>query len=401
MARKLVQDKPKPPINIQFVHPLKEFETILRYERARADRSGNRFAVIALEVQGYFKQKKELIRLLKSLRARIRDTDQLGWLDDRTVGVLLPDTDLEGGWKFIVDFGREYFVQRRPASFTVYCYPEHWLHNGNGTGARGKSDELAMKYKYARFQMVCQKVECAIACETPMWKRILDITGSLLGLLSSSPIFLILSAYIKFVSPGPVFFKQRRVGYRGKLFTFLKFRTMGMNNSTGSHRAYLKDLINSDKPMEKLDEGRDPRIIFGGRIIRKACLDELPQLINVLKGEMSLVGPRPCLPYEAAEYLRWHNNRFDIRPGITGLWQVSGKNRLTFNQMIRLDISYLRNLSLWLDLKILILTFPAIVQFVLDAVARRIRGRNEFKRPSVEHEPLAICQVLETFAERF
>lgn len=114
--------------------------------------------------------------------------------------------------------------------------------------------------------------------------------------------------------------------------------------------------------MAKLDDKRDPRIIPGGRFLRGTALDEVPQFINVLKGEMSLVGPRPCIPYEAEEYLRWHAHRFDVVPGMSGLWQVSGKNRLSFKEMIRLDIAYSRQMSLWLDIKIIALTFPSIVR---------------------------------------
>ena len=129
--------------------------------------------------------------------------------------------------------------------------------------------------------------------------------------------------------------------------------------------------------MEKLDEAYDPRIIRGGRIIRKTCMDEVPQLVNVLKGEMSLVGPRPCLPYEVEEYRRWHAYRFDVLPGITGLWQVGGKNKLSFRQMIRLDICYCKTMSAWVDFKVLLLTGPAILSFILDAVARRMKRNGE------------------------
>jgi lipopolysaccharide/colanic/teichoic acid biosynthesis glycosyltransferase len=221
----------------------------------------------------------------------------------------------------------------------------------------------------------------------------LDIAGSLLGLILSSPLFLMLTIYIKVVSPGPVFFKQKRVGYRASPFTFLKFRTMCANNDPSCHQAHLKELINTDQPMEKLDNGRDPRIIPGGRILRKACIDEFPQLVNVLKGEMSLVGPRPCLPYEAEEYLRWHSHRFDVLPGLTGLWQVSGKNKLTFKQMIRLDISYCQKLSLWLDLKILLLTLPAIVSFVSEAIVKRMKGSVQDSRAESTAEPLETRQA--------
>ena len=394
-----------PPNKSHFVFSTQDFDAILRYERARIDRSGSHFSLVALEVEKYLEEADELNRLLHTLRARLRTTDQLGWLDERTIGILMPGTDLQGAWVFAIKFERDYFGQQPPAPFTVYCYPEHWLINGNGSNpkdvAKGLDQRINGNGNGSSFQTISNKMERALVGELPPWKRVVDIAGSLLAIILNSPIFLILSAYIKLVSPGPVFFRQERVGYRGKCFSFLKFRTMAMDNNPGSHQVYLQELINSDQPMEKLDDGRDPRIIFGGRIIRKACLDELPQLFNVLRGEMSLVGPRPCLPYEAKEYLRWHERRFDIKPGITGLWQVSGKNKLTFKQMIRLDISYRHNLSFLLDLKILLLTLPAIFQFVLEAVVSRLKGGTEHSIPVVEREPLAICQILETFAERF
>jgi len=137
-----------------------------------------------------------------------------------------------------------------------------------------------------------------------------------------------------------VFFKQERIGYKGRSFDFLKFRTMKADSGTRVHEKHLKTLINNDIQMDKLDGENDPRIIPFGKFLRQSCLDELPQLINVLRGDMSLVGPRPCLAYEAQEYNLWHTKRFDIKPGMTGSWQVNGKNRTTFKEMIRLDINY-------------------------------------------------------------
>jgi lipopolysaccharide/colanic/teichoic acid biosynthesis glycosyltransferase len=200
----------------------------------------------------------------------------------------------------------------------------------------------------------------------PVWKRAMDITGSLIGLIILIPLFLFISFLIKIVSPGPVFFKQDRIGYGGKIFTFWKFRTMKVNPDTSRHQQYLADLIkdhntseDAEKPMVKLDD-TDEQIIAFGRILRKSSVDELPQLINVLRGEMSLVGPRPPIPYEVSEYFQWHNDRFDAVPGMTGLWQVSGKNSLSFKEMVRLDIQYARHLSFLTDLKILVLTPFAI-----------------------------------------
>jgi lipopolysaccharide/colanic/teichoic acid biosynthesis glycosyltransferase len=186
-----------------------------------------------------------------------------------------------------------------------------------------------------------------------------------------SPLFAAMIVYIKCVSPGQAFFRQKRVGFQGQLFTFFKFRTMHENNDHTVHRDYVKELIRARIPMEKLDCGSDRRIIPGGKIFREACMDELPQLFNVLRGDMSLVGPRPCIPYEAAEYLRWHTRRFDILPGLTGLWQVSGKNRLSFEEMIRLDISYSERLSPGLDLKILLRTIPTVAGLVFEAARKR------------------------------
>lgn len=204
-----------------------------------------------------------------------------------------------------------------------------------------------------------------LAKKPQCWKRIVDIVGSLTGLILLGPLFLLVAAVIKGVSPGPVFFRQTRVGWGGKRFQCFKFRTMKPDADAAKHRDYLAALINGDSPdgkrrvvMTKLHD--DPRIIPFGNLLRESGLDELPQLINVLRGEMSLVGPRPPIPYEVAEYQLWHKDRFDVRPGISGLWQISGKNRLSFNEMIRLDIQYTQQMSLRLDLKILVLTPYAI-----------------------------------------
>ena len=194
----------------------------------------------------------------------------------------------------------------------------------------------------------------------PGWKRALDL--SLVLFLSPALLLIggIVAALIKLGSPGPVFFRQMRVGYKGKQFTCFKFRTMRVDADTDSHRRHTQDLIRSQTPMIKLDARRDPRLIPFGSILRVTGLDELPQLINVLRGEMSLVGPRPCIPYECEAYESWHWGRFDAVPGLTGLWQVSGKNRTTFNEMVKLDIAYAQNMNLRLDLKIVFKTVPAL-----------------------------------------
>ena len=220
---------------------------------------------------------------------------------------------------------------------------------------------------YSLFKKI-ETIEPFFVRRIPVWKRLLDIFGSFFGLILLSPLFLLIAVLIKIVSPGPVFFKQTRIGYGAKEFNFWKFRTMRVNADTASHQQYLSELIHGDdeedkqpdRPMIKQDND-NPNIIPFGRFLRASCIDELPQLINVLLGDMSLVGPRPPIPYEVEEYLIWHKNRFDGLPGMTGLWQVSGKNRLTFKEMIRLDIQYERQMSLLADLKIILMTPFAIL----------------------------------------
>jgi lipopolysaccharide/colanic/teichoic acid biosynthesis glycosyltransferase len=195
----------------------------------------------------------------------------------------------------------------------------------------------------------------------PTWKRTLDVVAILLTLPCALPVAVVIAIVIRSTSAGPILFQQERVGYRGRRFMCLKFRTMFCGAETATHHGHLKHLMDRDVPMVKMDARGDSRIIPFGKLLRASGLDELPQLINVLKGEMSLVGPRPCLPYEAEQYLPWQQERFNAAPGLTGLWQVSGKNRTTFTKMIQLDIEYARRNNLWLDLIIIFKTVPALL----------------------------------------
>lgn len=200
----------------------------------------------------------------------------------------------------------------------------------------------------------------AASAAVPKWKRGLDVTCIVLTAPVWLPIMLIIGALIKVISPGPIFFRQERIGFRGQRFTCFKFRTMKVNGEIAVHRNHLNELIRNNKPMTKMDAKGDARLIPLARFLRATGLDELPQLLNVLRGEMSLVGPRPCIPYEYECYETWQKRRFEAVPGLTGLWQVSGKDRTTFNEMIQLDVYYAQNCSLWFDLKIMLKTFPAV-----------------------------------------
>src|SRR5262245_7215033 len=221
------------------------------------------------------------------------------------------------------------------------------------------------------------------AKERLLWKRILDVTCILLSMPFWSPLIVLLAIWVKVVSPGPIFFRQERVGYRGSRFLLFKFRTMKVNVETQSHEKHLEQLIDGNAPMTKLDASGDPRIIAGGRILRAMGLDELPQLFNVLRGEMSLVGPRPCTPREFQRYKGWQQERANALPGLKGYWQVNGKNKTTFTEMVQMDIWYLRNLSPLLDLLIMVKTVPAIIVQLLETRVLTRRGSGA-QKPAAE-----------------
>jgi lipopolysaccharide/colanic/teichoic acid biosynthesis glycosyltransferase len=206
----------------------------------------------------------------------------------------------------------------------------------------------------------------------PSWqdglKRTLDIVGSLILLLLLSPVFLLLAALIKLRSPGPVFFRQVRIGQNARPFTMLKFRSMHVNADLAVHQQYVTQFIKSSLASTGVEHKvfkltKDSRVTSIGRLLRKTSLDELPQLWNVLRGEMSLVGPRPPLQYEMDQYKPWHRRRvLDAKPGMTGLWQVTGRSRTTFDEMVRLDLRYARTRSFWTDIRILLATPRAVIE---------------------------------------
>ncbi|GGA59975.1 hypothetical protein GCM10011507_09420 [Edaphobacter acidisoli] len=196
-------------------------------------------------------------------------------------------------------------------------------------------------------------------------KRAMDIAGSLMGIMAFLPVFMIVALLVKLTSRGPVFFSQKRVGQYGKEFNFYKFRTMLTGNDPQVHREYIAKLIagGTDSSYEKgvYKITKDPRVTPVGRFLRRTSLDELPQFFNVLRNDMSLVGPRPPLPYEYERYRVWHRRRvLELKPGLTGLWQVKGRSRTTFDEMVRMDIQYANIRSLWMDIKILLQTPAAM-----------------------------------------
>ncbi len=292
----------------------------------------------------------DIDKLVALLSACKRETDVVGVLNDEVVAILLPDTGSAGSHHFVRKITDG--IEGIRVTAAVESYPDNVLqHMRSEQGEYRSLLDLSDSESPRRTALVL--------------KRAIDLAGSTFALAALFPVMLIVAAVIALDSPGSVVYKQIRLGRRGRPFVFYKFRSMYRGADEGVHRNYVRDIIKSDtkdnatggrsKPWSKLES--DSRITPVGRFIRKTCLDELPQLVNVLKGDLSLVGPRPPLPYEASAYDSWHLRRMlDVKPGVTGLWQVEGRNHATFDDMVRMDLRYVRNWSLTLDLKILIQT---------------------------------------------
>ena len=249
------------------------------------------------------------------------------------------------------------------------------FHNGSHGTAEQRTDARPKLQKHVaarpnnapeRSELLQTRESCS-APRIPRWKRVLDLTCVALGIPFWLTLMLLITAWIKIVSPGPVFYRQERVGYRGIRFMIFKFRSMKVDVETQTHERHFERLMQDDCPMIKLDATGDPRLIPCARLLRALGFDELPQIINVVRGEMSLVGPRPCTPHEFRRYEPWQRERVNAPPGLTGYWQVNGKNKTTFSEMIAMDMYYARNMSLWLDLMIIARTVPAVAAQVLES----------------------------------
>lgn len=209
------------------------------------------------------------------------------------------------------------------------------------------------------------------AAQVPSWKRLTDVAIIAATLPLSIPLMVIVALWIRLVSRGPALFRQERIGIDGKPFTLYKFRSMFHGAPTTDHESHMERLVEQDRPLVKLDLLGDARLVPGGCFLRTSGLDELPQLLNVLLGEMSLVGPRPCLPGEYALFDATQRARFSVLPGLTGLWQVNGKNNTTFKEMNAMDADYVRLASPWVDLKIMLRTPMALFRQMGECLAHR------------------------------
>jgi exopolysaccharide biosynthesis polyprenyl glycosylphosphotransferase len=332
---------------------------MIALERKRTERSGKSFLLMLLDAdQRALSDGNERVlgKILSALSSLTRETDMTGWYQERSVvGVIFTDITAADRESIVgtmmsrisetlrQNVGLETFSQ---IGISLHLFPEDWeqqITRGNPT-----------LYPDFLNRNQAQKFSRTV-------KRLIDIVGSATALLLLSPLFLVVALLVKLGSAGPILFRQERLGEFGETFTFLKFRSMYANNDRKIHQEFMKRVIKGDHDGRTEGESKsvykmtnDPRITKIGRILRRTSLDELPQFINVLRGDMSLVGPRPPIPYECQEYEPWHRRRvLEVKPGITGLWQIGGRSRVRFDDMVRLDLQYIRSWSLWLDIQIL------------------------------------------------
>lgn len=331
----------------------------LRFEKLRAQRSKSTLSIILLTLDSEIGDESiDMNEILDIVREKTRSTDICGFVNHKTIGVLLPDTD-EGGAKEIRD--KLVHENKNPQfSSTISTYPDHIFESLAKNGCIHPNT----------FPFGLEKAKGTLGFKL-LLKRGIDIAGSIIGILIFMPVMLGTALAIKLTSPGPVIFRQARLGKQGVPFTFYKFRSMHVNMDDQIHREYIRDFINGDRAKANQGDGdkpffkikSDPRITKFGRFIRKTSIDELPQFFNVLKGDMSLVGPRPPLAYEAEKYQAWHLRRIlEMKPGITGLWQIQGRSQTEWDDAVRLDIRYIRSWSLLLDFKILLRTVKVVLK---------------------------------------
>lgn len=344
------------------------FTRMIILERKRAERSGKPFFLMLLEGGAVLRSlnggREIHRRLVSTLKSCTRETDTVGWYKEHaTVGVIFTEVGSAD----------------QKIETAILARVTRTLRDKLGSGEVDRLKISLCRYPDEKepvqridefaFYPDLQKRDTASKAGHIV-KRVIDVMGSALALILLAPVFLIAAIAIRLNSKGSVLFKQTRVGQHGIPFTFLKFRSMYVNNDHGIHKEYVARFISGDDGVKhpNRDNGDavykitcDPRITRVGKFLRKTSLDELPQFLNVLKGEMSLVGPRPPLPYEFERYDTWHRRRvLEAKPGITGLWQVNGRSRTSFDDMVRLDLRYATRWSLWLDLKILMQTPGAV-----------------------------------------
>jgi lipopolysaccharide/colanic/teichoic acid biosynthesis glycosyltransferase len=323
----------------------------LERERARSDRTGAELSVATFNATNPDTERLTLTWLVKVLHSRLRNTDEIGWLSSHEVCAMLIATPPAGAWKVIEEVLAQLPDDVPRPNCVVYTYPntQPGWHERLAEAVRRPSEPAQQRQTVSLDRLFVRSL--------PAWKRTLDILGALMGLLVLSPILVLVALAVKFTSPGPVLFRQVRSGRGGRPFVIYKFRTMVVDAE--ARKAALLAMNERDGPAFKIK--CDPRITPIGRLLRCTSLDELPQLWNILVGDMTLVGPRPLPCAEADACAGWQRRRLDVTPGLTCIWQVRGRGGVAFADWMRMDLEYIRKRSLWHDLKLLLWTIPAVL----------------------------------------
>lgn len=340
-------------------------------ERMRVDRNRSVLSLLVVHLKDVEEPRATSQLLARVLEGRLRITDTSGWLSGGRVGVLLPDTPVDGAWKVAREIATVFDSPGEQLKFEVVRYPEiptgpSWEAGAGSRGSQvgervgGTVDEpfgAPVATTAVSDGPTSAAFESLLISPMPWWKRATDLVGASLGLLIATPVMLLCAAAVMLTSRGSPFFAQEREGLGGTRFKMYKIRTM--RPGAELLQASLRQQSEQDGPAFKM--ARDPRVTPVGRLLRKLSLDELPQLINVLRGDMSLVGPRPLPVQESQLCTPWQRRRLEVTPGITCIWQATSRNTVAFDEWARMDLQYIQQRSLWRDLKLMLITVPALV----------------------------------------
>ena len=334
------------------------FSQLLERERLRSDRSRGKFSLLTLRLARRNQPEADIGRVAAVLKDRLRATDDASLLEWDCVGILLPDTGATGARTLADRLTEKLAEDGVPVNIHIEVYPilidDDSPDDGSAAGLAATNGDSVPRRRSAPSKPLVSRFSRPM----PPWKRLIDLTGAATGLVLLSPVLLASAAAVRLSSQGPVFYKQRRTGLSGKPFTMYKFRSMIVN--ADEVKDQLRDQNEQDGPAFKIE--KDPRVTRVGRFLRITSLDELPQLWNVLCGDMSLVGPRPLPVEEAQACLGWQHQRLDVTPGLTCLWQVmERRNKIPFDDWVRLDVKYIRSRSLRQDLGLICRTIGVVI----------------------------------------
>ncbi len=329
------------------LHSPEAIVAIIERERTRSDRTATGFSLLVISASGRRREREVLGRIANHLRTRVRLTDDVGWLDDRRLCVVLSATLPTGAWK-VAGAVQDEFADANALEYKVFYYPsdDHF-----------PDDELAPSRYDHGTAVPAEPMEPLFAQPVHGWKRCLDILGAVVAGILLSPVLILAAIAIRVTSPGPIIFGQMRSGRGSTPFRMYKFRSMVVDAE--SKKKDLLALSEQDGPAFKIKS--DPRVTWIGKLLRATSIDELPQLWNVLKGEMSLVGPRPLPCDETANCQSWHRRRVNVTPGLTCVWQLRGRSLVSFDEWVRMDIGYIQKLSLFGDIKLIVGTVPVLL----------------------------------------